>query len=358
MSDRFSTSRRRFLINGSLLAAGLGVASGLTIGSAARAAEKTGTLVYSGFGGSYEQAVRAALFDDFSRTRDVRVLATTGASDVGRIAAMVRAHRTEWDLVDAQGATLAQFQAQQLLQALPANLVDPSLIFKPDLITPFSLPWYQFSQNIFWNTAALKQEPTSWADVWNVEKFPGKRGLSKLPWFSLEIALLADGVALDQLYPLDVDRAFASLDRIKQHAVFLDASGLANAAASQEIVIGISNLARLKTVQKAGVPVRHTWAQALIEIQQLVVLKDAPNQTNAFDAVAFAMQPEPQRRILDSLGYTPTLKSVLDEIDPDLARDLAGTDATRHSSFYLNPAWWGEHGATVARRWQDWLANI
>ena len=50
-----------------------------------------------------------------------------------------------------------------------------------------------------------------------MEKFPGRRSLRKNPIDTLEQALLADGVPLDKLYPLDVDRAFKSLDKIKPH---------------------------------------------------------------------------------------------------------------------------------------------
>lgn len=357
MTTDFQPQRRAWLRTTGLagLSAGLG-----TLGLSANSvfAQSTGNLVYAGFGGSYEQAIRTAVFDPFAQSSSVKVLTTTGGSDVAKATAMVRSRRTEWDLIDAQGATLAQFIAADLLQPLPAGLVSPNLLFNPKLATPYSVPWYQFSLNIFWNANVIKGELNSWADVWNVEKYPGKRGLSKLPWFSLEIALLADGVALDKLYPLDVDRAFASLDRIKKHAVFLDTSALANAITSQEVVTGIINLARLKSVQKAGVNVKYSWGQAMVDIQQLVIPKGAPNLKNAYDAVAYSLQPEPQRKVLASLGYTPTLKSVLAEIAPEQARDLAGTDYTRKNSFYLNSAWWGQHGASVLRRWQDWLASV
>jgi putative spermidine/putrescine transport system substrate-binding protein len=358
MKQELDLQRRQWLQKMGVLSAGSALGSLGLLQASSAFAQTGGNLVYAGFGGSYEQSIRAAVFDPFAAANNVKVLATTGGSDVAKATAMVRAKRTEWDLIDAQGATLAQFVAADLLQPLPKDLVDPKSLFNAQLITPYSIPWYQFSLNIYWNANAIKGELNSWADVWNVEKYPGKRGLSKLPWFSLEIALLADGVALDKLYPLDVDRAFASLDRIKKHAVFLDTSALANAISSQEVVAGIINLARLKSVQKAGVNVKYSWNQAMVEVQQLVVPKGAPNQKNAFDAIAYALHAEPQRRVLESLGYTPTLKSVLDGIDVAQAKDLPGTEYTRKNSFYLNTQWWGQHGAAVARRWQDWLANI
>jgi putative spermidine/putrescine transport system substrate-binding protein len=333
-------------------------AGGLALAPALpRTAAAAGRLIYSGFGGSYEQAIRAAVFDPFAKAYDVQVAVTTGGSDVAKAAAMVKARRTEWDLVDAQGTTLAQFIEAGILEPLDPGIVDAKAVFNPALATPFSVPWYQFSLNLFWNTEALKTPLTSWADVWDVQKFPGKRGLSSLPWFSLEVALLADGVEMKSLYPLDVDRAFASLNRIKPHAVFLSTSALANAVSAQEVVTGVLNLARVKAVRKAGVKLDYTWNQAIIDIQQLVVLKGAPNRDNAMKAIAYSLEPEPQMRVLESLGYTPTVTSALNAISPEQAKDLPGTSATLPTSFYLNSAWWGANGAAVARRWQDWLAS-
>ena len=63
-----------------------------------------------------------------------------------------------------------------------------------------------------------RRRPSSWADFWDVKKFPGNRSLclSDSPR-TLIFALLADGVPRDQLYPLDIDRAFKKLDQIKPH---------------------------------------------------------------------------------------------------------------------------------------------
>jgi putative spermidine/putrescine transport system substrate-binding protein len=350
MTFDLSLSRRRVLQSGG---AGLALAAG---GLWSRQADAAGRLVYSGFGGSYEQAIRKALFDPFAKANDITVMMTSDGSDVAKAIEMVKARRVEWDLVDAQGATLGQFTRADILETLDQS-IDRSVIFNPSLATPYSVPWYQFSLNLFWNTATLPKGPQSWEQAWDAKAFPGKRGLSSLPWFSLEIALLADGVALDKLYPLDVDRAFKSLDRIKPHAVFLPTNALANAVSAQDVVCGVLNLARVKAIRSAGLKLDYTWNQAMIDIEQLVVLKGAPDRANAMKAIAYSLDVAPQLRILKSLGYTPTVKKALDAINPDDAKDLPGTAATRPTSFYLNSAWWGENGVTVGRRWQDWLAS-
>ena len=57
--------------------------------------------------------------------------------------------------------------------------------------------------------------PSSWGDFWNVKDFPGRRSLRKHPFDTLEESAMASGVPTSQLYPLNVDKAFANLDAIK-----------------------------------------------------------------------------------------------------------------------------------------------
>ena len=71
-----------------------------------------------------------------------------------------------------------------------------------------------FSTVIGWNTKTYgDQRPQSWADFWDVKKFPGTRSYrNAVP--TLEPALMADGVPRDKVYaalsaPGGIDRAIA-----------------------------------------------------------------------------------------------------------------------------------------------------
>ena len=66
------------------------------------------------------------------------------------------------------------------------------------------------------------------ADLFDLQKFPGKRALQKDPFVNLEWALIADGVAIKDVYkvlgtPEGVDRAFKKLDTIKKDVVWWEA---------------------------------------------------------------------------------------------------------------------------------------
>ncbi len=59
---------------------------------------------------------------------------------------------------------------------------------------------YVWSMVMAYDSTKLARAPQSWADFWNVREFPGKRGLRKGAKYTLEVALLADGVKAEDLY--------------------------------------------------------------------------------------------------------------------------------------------------------------
>src|SRR5215470_2287107 len=343
---------RRAFLQRSGLAAGAAALHG-SLATAAGAAG--GSVIYSGFGGIYEQGIRQAVLTPFQQQTGIQVEVTTGSSSIAKIRAMVAAKRTEWDIIDATGPAFGQLLTENLLQKLDLSVIKTADLASPKYVGPYGVAIYAYSHNIFWNTKAFAGPLNSWADMWNVAKFPGKRGFQSVPWYTLEVALAADGVPIDKLYPLDVDRAFRSLDRIKAHAAFLDLNTLTNLVAQQEIVTGDLNLARVQKLIKDGVPLAYNWKEALVDVERWPIPVGAPNPALANQLINFALQPEQQLQILKILGYSPTSKAAIARIDPEQAKDLPGTPATAPNSFYLDPEWWAQNGRPVEKRFQEWL---
>jgi len=344
-------SRRAFLHRSGVAVGALALQGSLptTAGAAG------GSVVYSGFGGIYEQGIRQAVLSPFQQQSGIQVDVTTGAASIAKIRAMVNAKRTEWDVVDATGPAYGQLLTENLLQNLDFSVVKTADLANPKYVSPHGVAIYAYSHNIFWNQKAIAGPLNSWADMWNVAKFPGKRGFQNVPWYTLEVALVADGVPMDKLYPLDVDRAFRSLDRIKPHAAFLDLNTLTNLVAQQEIVTGDLNLARVQKITKDGIPLAYNWKEALVDVERWPILVGAPHPAQANQLINFALQPEQQLQILKNLGYSPTSKTAIARIDPEQAKDLPGTPATAPQSFYLDPEWWAKNGKAVEKRFQEWL---
>src|SRR5260370_42590152 len=77
-----------------------------------------------------------------------------------------------------------------------------------------------WAQVMAYRTDAFKGDaPKDWADFSNTKKFPGDRamggtGAGGCP--GIEFALMAAGLPAAKLYPLDIDKAFASYSVIKK----------------------------------------------------------------------------------------------------------------------------------------------
>src|SRR5262249_7359366 len=150
-----------------------------------------------------------AVIQPFQKKTGIEVVVTTGAPDVAVVKAQVESGHVEWDVLELYTGNYQQLAKNQVLDELDRSIVDVSGIFEPSIVTPYFAPSYLYSINPFWNTKMTKGEVSSWSDLWNTSKVAGKRGISDDFSITLESALLADGVAPKDLYPLDVDRALA-----------------------------------------------------------------------------------------------------------------------------------------------------
>ena len=148
-----------------------------------------------------------------------------------------------------------------------------------------------------WNTKNVKptQVPQSWAELWDMQRFAGQRGFWKQPFQTMEIALLADGVAKDKLYPIDVERALKSLDRIKSQIFWWTSGGQsAQILIDGDIAAGMTWNGRVMDPKLAGAPVDLDFDQALFVADAWVVPRGTKNQQAAMDFIAFTLQAAPQ----------------------------------------------------------------
>ena len=197
----------------------------------------------------------------------------------------------------------------------------------------------------------------SWADVWDVEKFPGKRLFQRFPQYLFEEALMADGVPPHALYPLDIPRVLKKLDAIRAHAEFLESNTIQTLVAQGEIVTGDMNYDRVMGLRADGVPLEFNWNQPVIDYVRWAVPKGAKNPENAWKLIESTLDASRQVEIFKLIGYGPTLKKAL--ADPDVASQefLAGNAKTLERGVVLSPVYYKEHGEEARQAMHDWLIN-
>lgn len=348
---------RRSVLKGAA-AAGVGLSMPFVWGpSEARAA---GRIVWATFGGTVGEAYDRIFIKPFTRETGIEVV-QTGAADLAKVKASVMAARPEWDIL-----SLAPSQAVSAVQEGLLEPIDYSIISakESDLLYPEAINKHWVSTQIYtggiaYSTANNAIGPNSWVDFWNVEKFPGRRGLRSRPLDMLEIALLADGVPGNKVFPIDVDRAFASLDRIKPHVTnWIDTAPQSiQLVQTKEIDYSFTYHNRVAAAQAEGFPIGYSTDQLLVFLNSYAVPKGARNAEAAMKFLNFIMtRPDLQKELWDATRLIPLSKEATAMI-PDGERKRWIPDQNNGSNVVVDAEWWGAPGrlAKLTTRYQAWL---
>ena len=222
-----SLSRRGF----TTAAGALLLARGGERGRAAKPAQ----IVVNHSGGSMGSAMRKAFFNGFEKKYGIQVVETSPA-DFGKLRAMVDSGNVEWDVTEIGGQDAIRAVKIGLVEKIDDKIVDRSK-YPEKARTPYVFASSVYTTIIGYRTDVFKggTQPKSWADWWDVKKFPGARSMRNHPTDNLEFALIADGVPMDKLYP---DRLRPRLqearpDQAARHGMVVDRPAAGPAAARQ-----------------------------------------------------------------------------------------------------------------------------
>ena len=320
-----------------------------------------GKVIIRTIGGSYEESTVKAIFEPFTKATGIEVVKVPAT--LGKVLAMHEAGNMELDVMDAGELgvfSLSQKGALDKINYKAWKLTNPDdidpAVRRDDMVADIF-----FSSVLGYNnqTFPTGKQPRSWAEFWDLKKFAGPRMLADIASgaVDLEFALLADGVAKDKLYPIDVNRAFKVLDRVRPSIrKFWDTGALsAQMLADKEVVLGSIWNGRLQAVADKGAPLAIEWNEAMLQTQYWAVLKGAKNADNAQRFIDFACQPENQAALAKLIPYGPSNRQAFKGIPADLAARLPSSPENRQKAFLQNGKWWADNRAMVSERWSQWL---
>jgi putative spermidine/putrescine transport system substrate-binding protein len=312
-------------------------------------------MVFTSWGGTTQDAQKTNWADSFTETTKINVT-QDGPTDYGKIKAMVEAGNVTWDVVDVEGDYAVQAGKAGLLEKLDFSVIDKSKL-DARFVTDYSVGSFYYSFVIGCNKDAVKACPKTWADLFDIAKFPGKRAFYK--WSApgvIEAALLADGVPADKLYPLDLDRAFKKLDTIKGDIVWWDSGAQSQQLlASAEAPFGSFWNGRLTALAATGVTVETSWTNNITAADALVVPKGAKNKEAAMKFIANATSDAAQAQFATITGYAPinTDSNVL--MDAELRKSLPDMQADTQVNADMD--YWADHRDEIGTRWYAWQAK-
>lgn len=314
-------------------------------------------LVVVDWGGAYSDARKKANYEPFEKKYGVKIV-VVNPTDYGKLKAMVQSGNVEWDVVNVDSDFSLRGGKQGLLEKLDYNLIKTDGIDKK-FINPYGVGSDTFSVAICYgtNTFSKDNHPKNWAEFWDTAKYPGARTMWKYPLGTLESALLADGVKPENLYPLDVDRAFKSLDKIKKNVKLWWTSGAQTpqALSSGDVTLAASWNSRIAEAKREGAPVDLEYNQALIGGDSWVIPKGAKHKDLAMKFIAYVTTPEQQAAFSKLIDDGPASSKAVDLLPEDRKKALGKTDEDTKKQIIVDVNWWADNYEAVDKRFQEWL---
>ncbi len=321
----------------------------------ARAAE---AIYINTWGGPWEEAARAVLFDPFTKETGIEIK-TIAPVSFAKLAAQVRTGVYEFDVTTLGVAELGRANHANLLDKYDESKIPASSLWAG------AATLNGVNSHAFANIIAYRKDkfpnggPKDWAEFWDTAKFPGSRCLQNYPARVLAFALMADGVEPANLFPYDLDRAFKSLDRIKKDIrVWWSQS-----PQSQQLLrdgevelIGMWNTSAQQMIDQK-VPIELTYNQAVIDVATWVVARGSPRAKNAWRFIEFAVQPERLAPFAQRNNYGPMNPAAFKVLPPDVIARMPTSPEKLPKSVILDAEKLAPQFDIMAKRFEQWLSS-
>jgi len=323
-------------------------------------------LTVTSFGGAYGAAQQKHMIDPFTAETGVNVLFEDYGGGVAEMKAQVEAGNILWDVVDVEVIDLERACAEGYLE-----VIDQSVLPDGDDGTPAAGDFIEDALanecgvgNIVWSIVfAFNTEngpgPQSIADFFDVEAFPGKRGLRKRPQVNMEWALIADGVAAEDVYEtLATDegqaRAFAKLDTISDDIVWYDSWSQAPVLLNDggASMVQSANGRIFAAIEEDKAPFEIVWDSHVYDLDVWAIMKGSKNVDVAMEFIKSATSTVPLSGMQD-VAYGPTRRSAQALLPESVKKDLP--TAHLDEGLKADGIFWADFGESLGEKFNEWL---
>lgn len=349
----------------SLILRKLSAAAFVILGAVMSSETAAEQIVIATTGGAYEKALREAWFDPFTAATGIEVISVAGtnAEMRAKAAVMVKTGNVSWDLYlqgEIQAASeehrlyaedltefCKQFSTRSDLGADDCTAAGVRLLSNATLLA--------YRADAFGEAA-----PQTWADMWNVEKFPGGRSFPNFndPWRVMAAALLADGVNRDELFPLNIDRALAKLEEIRPAVTQWWKTGDQSMQGFRngEYALGQIWMTRAKALKREGLPIAWSHKASFLVGDRITLIKNAPNRDNALKLAAYWLNtPEAQAKVCETLSCTPPSSNAVASMSAEARADMSNVGDVASDIVVPDTKWINENQALMLERWNAWV---
>ena len=331
------------------------------IGSA-RAQSRDLTVV--SWGGAYQDAQREVYFRPWAQARGQRLLEETWDGGVAQLRARGASGASTWDLVQVEGEELLIGCAEGLFERLDFAAIGGRDNYIPKAVQDCGVGAILYAFVLAWDRARLREPPRGWADVFDTRRIQGRRALRRGPKTTLEIALLADGVASDQVYGVlateaGLERAFRRLDTIRPDILWWERGAEpVRWLASGEVALAVAYNGRIAAANaNDGQDFGIAWAQNLYTLDSWVIMRGSPNRERALDFLNFAGQAQQQALLPPRIPYGVTARGANDRLPRAVLAQLPTAPQNAEQALRIDDHFWLANIDRLNRRFEAWLGG-
>jgi putative spermidine/putrescine transport system substrate-binding protein len=356
--DRDSGYSRRRILTGA--AAGITALALPSIWSPSRAQNKR--IVVRDDGGIYTKAYGAVYYRPFTQATGIEVVAVqANAEPVAQIKSIVDTKAYTWDMAKISLPAILLLTTGSKVYLEKHGLESEPVIktIPTQYMSPYGVGTNVYTTVLAYRSDAFKgrKAPASWTDFWNTKEFPGRRGMRKYPFDTIEQALMADGVPTNEVYPCNTDRAFTLLDRIKPEVAVWWTSGaqVEQLLGSGELDMIPTWISRAQAAQANGAPVEIVWDQGIWGGDHWSILAGTPNADACREFIKFASDPKRQAALTEYFPAGLTQPAAFDLIKPEVARNCPTYPDNIKKGLKIDAKFWLDNQASVIERFNGWI---
>ena len=267
-----------------------------------------------------------------------------------------------WDVCDRNLAASLELGRPGFLEPIDYGIVDKDKL-RPGHAREWGAGNYIYSHPLVYDREVFGDTPPrSWKDFWNVKDFPGMRGIRKHIDGMLEPALLADGVAPEDLYPLDVDRAFEKIKEIKEikeHTIFWSSGSESQQLFREnEVSMSIMWSTRASVLRRESERrFDYDFNQASLWVGAWIVPKGNPAGSKAMELIAVAQDPQAQVELLELTGNGTINPAAAELTPPGLQEIDPGYPSNFDMQVEADYDWYADNTADVLNRYIDLVST-
>jgi len=325
-------------------------------------------LVVGNAGGSSADAERKVFYGPFAAANKITIQEESFNQELAKIRSQVETGNLIWDMVSTTAINVATGCEEGLLEKVDwSKYFDPKVFRDVGGVSECGVPYLFVSGGLTYDGNRIKEGPKTWADFWNVAKWPGKRGLLYRAEQTFEVALMADGVppakAMEVLAaPGGPDRALKKLDELKPHIHWWkNGAESINLLASGEVAMAYAWNGRVASANKTNNTnlKMELGAGHVSGCQYWAIMKGSKNKELAIKLIQYAVTAQHQADFVRVISYGPANRDAYALLTDQEKATLPGQHLDKASlqlgKLYLG--FWLANGDSLLQRFVKFAAQ-